>query len=107
MKRLFLLGLFLLGLALPIRAQLTFTSIDFPGGTLTTTRGINNKGDIVGSYRIRPRGQCGHGSASHLHRDALRRHFPEHRYAVFASPPRRALRRPRPGLNRVHSRECG
>src|SRR5215467_8387834 len=35
-------------------AQFTFTSIDFPGGTLTTTRGINNNGDIVGSYRITP-----------------------------------------------------
>jgi len=54
MKRLFLLGFFLLGVAIPVRAQLTFTSIDFPGGTLTTTRGINNNGDIVGSYRIQP-----------------------------------------------------
>ena len=35
-------------------AQFTFTSIDFTGGTLTTTRGINNHGDIVGSYRVDP-----------------------------------------------------
>jgi len=54
MKRLFWLGLFLMGACIPSRAQLTFTSIDFPGGTLTTTRGINNNGDIVGSYRITP-----------------------------------------------------
>jgi len=54
MKRLFLLGLFLVGVACPVRAQLTFTSIDFPGGTLTTARSINNKGDIVGAYRIHP-----------------------------------------------------
>jgi len=35
-------------------AQFTFTSIDYPGGTLTTTRGINNHGEIVGAYRIVP-----------------------------------------------------
>jgi uncharacterized membrane protein len=35
-------------------AQFTFTSIDFPGGTLTTARGINNQGEIVGAYRIVP-----------------------------------------------------
>lgn len=35
-------------------AQFTLTSIDYPGGTLTTVRGINNHGDIVGSYRITP-----------------------------------------------------
>ncbi len=35
-------------------AQFTFTSIDFPGGTLTTARGINNHGEIVGAYRIVP-----------------------------------------------------
>ena len=33
-------------------AQFTFTSIDYPEGTLTATRGINNRGDIVGAYRI-------------------------------------------------------
>ena len=55
MKRLFLFGLFLLvGVARPARAQYTFTSLDFPGGTLTTARGINNQGEIVGSYRITP-----------------------------------------------------
>jgi uncharacterized membrane protein len=35
-------------------AQFTVTSIDFPGGTLTTARGINNHGEIVGAYRIVP-----------------------------------------------------
>lgn len=54
MKRLFLLGLFLVGVARPAHAQFTFTSLDFPGGTLTTARGINNKGEIVGAYRITP-----------------------------------------------------
>ena len=31
-----------------------FTSLDFPGADLTTGRGINNHGDIVGAYRIVP-----------------------------------------------------
>ncbi|MBI3476952.1 MAG: hypothetical protein HY010_14565 [Acidobacteria bacterium] len=31
-------------------AQLQFTSIDYPGGFATRTRGINNHGQIVGSY---------------------------------------------------------
>ena len=35
-------------------AQFTLTSVDFPGGTLTTARGINNHGEIVGSYRVVP-----------------------------------------------------
>jgi uncharacterized membrane protein len=35
-------------------AQFTFTSIDYPGGTLTTARGINDYGVIVGAYRIAP-----------------------------------------------------
>ena len=35
-------------------AQFTYTSLDFPGGTLTTSRGINNHGEIVGSYRTIP-----------------------------------------------------
>jgi uncharacterized membrane protein len=55
MKRLLLLGLFfLLGAAHPTRAQYTFTSLDFLGGTLTTARGINDRGEIVGAYRITP-----------------------------------------------------
>ncbi|HWC19303.1 MAG TPA: hypothetical protein VG498_19990 [Terriglobales bacterium] len=37
-----------------VKAQYTFTSIDYPGGTETVARGINNHGDIVGSYRIVP-----------------------------------------------------
>jgi 6-phosphogluconolactonase (cycloisomerase 2 family)/uncharacterized membrane protein len=31
-----------------------FSSLDYPGGTLTTARGINDRGDIVGTYRIAP-----------------------------------------------------
>lgn len=54
MKRLFLLGLFLTVVACPAFPQFTFTSLDFPGGTLTTARGINNQGEIVGAYRITP-----------------------------------------------------
>jgi uncharacterized membrane protein len=54
MKRLFVLGLLLVSFAGSTHAQFTYTSIDFPGGTLTTTLGINNQGDIVGSYRITP-----------------------------------------------------
>lgn len=37
-----------------VKAQYAFTSIDYPGGTQTLARGINNRGDIVGSYRIVP-----------------------------------------------------
>ena len=40
----------------PQTNKFTFTSLDFPGGNLTTGRGINNHGDIVGAYRVnRPR----------------------------------------------------
>jgi len=35
-------------------AQFTFNSLDFPGSTLTTGRGINNHGEIVGAYRLEP-----------------------------------------------------
>jgi uncharacterized membrane protein len=35
-------------------AQFTFASLDFPGSTLTTGRGINNHGEIVGAYRLEP-----------------------------------------------------
>ena len=35
-------------------AQFTFTSLDPPGSTLTTGRGINNHGEIVGAYRLEP-----------------------------------------------------
>jgi len=31
-----------------------FTSLDYPGGDLTTGRGINDSGDIVGAYRVVP-----------------------------------------------------
>jgi len=55
MKRLTLLVLALLAFAASASAQdFRFTSLDFPGGTLTTGRGINNHGDIVGAYRIDP-----------------------------------------------------
>lgn len=51
MKRLTLLALTLLVFVASAYAQFTFKSLDFPGGTLTTGRGINNLGDIVGAYR--------------------------------------------------------
>src|SRR3974377_273531 len=54
MKPLTFLTLTLLALVASGYAQLTFTSLDFPGGTLTTARGINNHGNIVGAYRITP-----------------------------------------------------
>jgi uncharacterized membrane protein len=54
MRRFSLLAFILLAIATSARAQFTFTSIDFPGGTLTTARGINNHGEIVGAYRIEP-----------------------------------------------------
>ena len=54
MKRCFSLAFVLLAAVTSAYAQFTFTSIDYPGGTLTTTRGINNHGEIVGAYRIVP-----------------------------------------------------
>ena len=51
MKRLFVLA-FVLAAVSACFAQFTFTSIDFPGSNLTTARGINNHGDVVGSYRL-------------------------------------------------------
>jgi uncharacterized membrane protein len=54
MRRLSLLAFILLATAASAFAQFTFTSIDFPGATFTTAFGINNHGDIVGSYRIEP-----------------------------------------------------
>jgi uncharacterized membrane protein len=35
-------------------AQYKFSSLDYPGGTKTFARGINNRGDIIGAYRIVP-----------------------------------------------------
>jgi len=54
MKRFSPLAFTLLAFVASAYAQFTFTSIDFPGGTLTTARGINNHGEIVGAYRIVP-----------------------------------------------------
>jgi uncharacterized membrane protein len=54
MKRFSMFALVLFAFVASAAAQFTFTSIDFPGGTLTTARGINNHGDIVGSYRVVP-----------------------------------------------------
>ena len=54
MKRLLLLTFIVLAGIPSAHAQFTFTSIDFPGGTLTTARGINNHGEIVGAYRLVP-----------------------------------------------------
>jgi uncharacterized membrane protein len=53
MKRLTLLVIALLAFVVSATAQnFKFTSIDFPGAVVTTARGINNHGDIAGSYRI-------------------------------------------------------
>ena len=54
MKRMALFILSVLGLVVSACAQFTFTSLDYPGGNLTTARGINNRGDIVGAYRVTP-----------------------------------------------------
>jgi uncharacterized membrane protein len=54
MRRLSLLTIILLATAASTFAQFTFTSIDFPGATFTTARGINNHGEIVGAYLIEP-----------------------------------------------------
>jgi len=54
MKRFIELACALLVLVASSYAQFTFTSIDYPGGTLTTARGIRNHGEIVGAYRIVP-----------------------------------------------------
>ncbi len=54
MKRLLPLAFIVLAAVTSAQAQFTFTSIDFPGGTLTTARGINNHSEIVGAYRIVP-----------------------------------------------------
>src|SRR5215469_4005547 len=54
MRRVVLVALTLLAFVFSASAQFTFTSIDYPGGTLTTARGINNHGEIVGSYSATP-----------------------------------------------------
>jgi uncharacterized membrane protein len=54
MKRLLLVAVVLAVSLSAALAQLAFTSIDYPGGTVTTTRGINNHGEIVGGYRVVP-----------------------------------------------------
>ncbi len=50
MKKLWLLAAVLLASVTFSYAQFTFTSIDYPDGVGTRTRGINNHGQIVGSY---------------------------------------------------------
>jgi probable HAF family extracellular repeat protein len=52
MKQVTLLAFALLVFVASAYAQFKFTSLDFPGGNLTTGRGINNHGDIVGAYSI-------------------------------------------------------
>jgi uncharacterized membrane protein len=53
-KQLTLLAVTLLAFVTSACAQFSFTSIDYPGGTLTTALGINDRGDIVGAYRLVP-----------------------------------------------------
>jgi hypothetical protein len=51
MKRLKFVVIALLAFVASANAQqFTFTSLDFPGADLTTGRGINNHGDIVGAH---------------------------------------------------------
>jgi uncharacterized membrane protein len=53
MKRLTLLVIALLAFAASTLAQdFKFTSFDFPGAVFTSGRGINNHGEIAGSYRV-------------------------------------------------------
>ncbi len=54
MKRSFLLFTLVLATAASAYAQFEFTSLDYPGGTKTFARGINDHGLIVGAYRINP-----------------------------------------------------
>jgi len=54
MKKFLLVAVALLVSAISASAQFTFSSLDFPGSTLTTGRGINNHGEIVGAYRFEP-----------------------------------------------------
>jgi len=54
MKKFMLVAVALLVSVTSTSAQFTFTSLDFPGSTLTTGRGINNHGEIVGAYRLEP-----------------------------------------------------
>jgi uncharacterized membrane protein len=44
--------IFTLAPAVSASAQFTFTSLDYPGATQTTTQGINNHGVIVGGYAL-------------------------------------------------------
>jgi uncharacterized membrane protein len=54
MKKFLLVAVALLVSGTSASAQFTFSSLDFPGSTLTTGRGINNHGEIVGAYRFEP-----------------------------------------------------
>jgi hypothetical protein len=50
-RNVFFCSAVLLIASLPILAQGTYTQIDYPGAILTEALGINNAGDIVGSYQ--------------------------------------------------------
>jgi len=55
MKRsILLLALVCVTAASSASAQFRFASLDYPGGTKTFARGINDHGTIVGAYRINP-----------------------------------------------------
>jgi uncharacterized membrane protein len=54
MKKFLLVAVALLASVTYASAQFIFSSLDFPGSTLTRGRGINNHGEIVGGYFIVP-----------------------------------------------------
>jgi len=61
-RRAVLAGLFVFGLmptvSLDAQSTFTFEKVDFPGATSTQATGINDVGQIVGTYRI---GDSSHG----------------------------------------------
>jgi len=58
MKKLLLVAVAFLASATSASAQFTFSSLDYPGATLTRGRGINDHGEIVGGYRTVPPGHA-------------------------------------------------
>jgi uncharacterized membrane protein len=52
MKRVLLAAVCVVLCISPAVAQFSFTTLDYPGATLTTARGINDSRQIVGAYRV-------------------------------------------------------